>query len=385
MAPAQMNQSAFAVLVGTMFISMMGFGLLSPLLPIYAVELGADGIEIGLIASSFGILNCLFLPFIGRLSDRLGRKIFLCVGLFFLTWVALGFVWAKTPFDLILLRGLQGIATTMHFPVAQAYLGDLTPEGEEGRWMGYFNAVLFSGMGAGPLFGGVLNDLFGMPAVFVSTSVLTGISFAATLIILKEPAKKSPAEQPPLSLAVIIKHHLLRTLLLLRLTTGIGTASVITFLPILASEKLLLGTGLIGLILSSRTPVSVLQSYTGRLSDRYDRKTFIIGGTLVSSLFMALIPFSQNFMMLLVLNIAVSLGVTFSMPAATAYIVEAGRVYGMAATMSAFMFTMSLGYGIGPLLLGGLVDLWGLNYVFYAGALISLAGLLYFISNIRRY
>lgn len=97
-----------------MFISMLGFGIVVPLLPIYANKLGATG-------------------------------------LFSLVLVSLGFIWAQNTLQLIIVRCLQGIATTMHLPVAQAYLGEITPEGEEGRWMGHFNAILFSGMGVGPL------------------------------------------------------------------------------------------------------------------------------------------------------------------------------------------------------------------------------------------
>ena len=119
-----------------MFISMLGFGIVVPLLPIYADKLGATGLELGAIFAGFGITHTVFLPIVGRFSDRAGRKAFLCAGLFSLVLVSLGFIWAQNTLQLIIVRCLQGIATTMHLPVAQAYLGDITPEGEEGRWMG---------------------------------------------------------------------------------------------------------------------------------------------------------------------------------------------------------------------------------------------------------
>jgi len=89
-----MNKKAFAILVATMFISMLGFGIVVPLLPIYADQLGATALEIGFINAGFSLSLMVFLPFMGRLSDRFGRKVFLCTGLAILyhclAWLHLG-------------------------------------------------------------------------------------------------------------------------------------------------------------------------------------------------------------------------------------------------------------------------------------------------------
>ncbi|MBW1863565.1 MAG: MFS transporter [Deltaproteobacteria bacterium] len=127
-----MNKKAFAVIAFSMFVSMLGFGIVVPLLPIYADKLGATGLEIGIMYAAFGIthaiflpfMHAIFLPFIGKLSDRMGRKIFLCLGLLSLTFVSIGFIWVQNAFHLIVIRTMQGIATTMHLPIAQAYVGD---------------------------------------------------------------------------------------------------------------------------------------------------------------------------------------------------------------------------------------------------------------------
>jgi DHA1 family multidrug resistance protein-like MFS transporter len=73
-----MNKKAFAVVVSTMFISMLGMGIVVPLLPIYADSMGASALEIGLINAGFSITLTIFLPIMGRFSDRTGRKVFLC-------------------------------------------------------------------------------------------------------------------------------------------------------------------------------------------------------------------------------------------------------------------------------------------------------------------
>ena len=366
-----------------MFISMLGFGLLIPLLPIYANTLGASNTEIGLISAGFSISNVIFLPIMGRLSDRYGRKLFLCTGLSLMTLISFLFLLAADATDLILLRLLHGFSTSMHFPVAQAYLGDMTPEGQEGKWMGYFNAVLFAGLGAGPLFGGSLNDLLGMDAVFIVTGLLVLISLIATLIFLPEPAKKEATHHSSLSFAAIRNSSVLKGLLVLQMSVGIVFSVTMTFLPILANQKLALSTTLIGVLLAIRTPVSMIQSYTGRFADTHNRYAQIIGGNLIVLSFMILLPFSTGFWMLLVFNALIMLGIVISQPAATAYVVEEGRTYGMGAVMALFMTAMQTGSSIGPVAIGGVIDAFGIDAGFYTGSLMIMLGVMFFTWEMR--
>ena len=380
-----MDKRAFVTLTVTMFLSMLGFGLVIPLLPVYARQLGAGGLEIGLITAAFSIANILCLPFMGRLSDRLGRKVFLASGLGLLTVIALGFIWAQSSLHLILLRVLQGFATSMHLPVAQAFMGDMTPEGQEGRWMGYFNAILFAGLGSGPLFGGVLNDLLDMRAVFIVTSVLMFLSLLATLVFIREPQKKETHRKPHLSLAIIRRSSVIKGLLVLNVSVGVLFAVTMTFLPLLATVNLALSTSLVGIILAARTPVSMLQSITGRFADTHNRKLQIVGGNLVALLFMLLMPSCETFWGLLLANVCLAAGMTVAQPAATAYVVDEGRVYGMGATMALFMMAMQVGSGVGPIAIGGVIDQLGIPAGFYTGAAINILAILFFVWALRHH
>jgi len=151
-----MLKKVFPILAVSIFSAMLGVGLIVPLLPLYAQDLGASGTQLGIIFAGYGISNSVFTPIIGRLSDRRGRKIFLCIGLLFYTILSLGYVWAANVSQLTLVRLIQGVAGAMIIPIAMAYISDLSPEGEEGKWMGYANAAFFSGFGIGPLLGGTL-------------------------------------------------------------------------------------------------------------------------------------------------------------------------------------------------------------------------------------
>jgi DHA1 family multidrug resistance protein-like MFS transporter len=378
-----MNKKAFIVIASTMFISMLGMGLVTPLLPIYADQLGASPFQVGLVQAGFSISNLVALPFIGRLSDRFGRKIFLCTGLTLLALASFGFIFAKDPNQLFLMRLFQGMGASAHLPIAQAYLGDITPEGDEGRWMGYFNAVLFSGIGMGPLVGGVLSDVFNIDTTFLVMAGLNLAGLFATLILLKEVQRKvAPPEHS--SIIAPLKSRVMRGVFIYRMTVGIGTSTFMAFIPLFADVKLGLSTALIGLLLAARTPVSLTQSYFGRLADRSDRRVLVVIGIVVSMVFTGLLPFSGGFWSLLVIYAAVTLGVSLGMPALTAYVVEEGRTYGMGACMTVLTMSMQVGNGIGPIMLGGVANLLGLASTFYAAAIFMLLGAVFFLWLVRK-
>ena len=230
-----MNKKIFAIVVVTMLFSMLGMGIIAPLLPIYADELGATPFEIGLISAGFSITNMVLLPFTGGLSDRVGRKMVLCVGLLLLSIASFGFIWAGTPLQLILVRCFQGVGASMHLSIAQAYLGDMVPEGEEGKWMGYFNASVFTGIGSGPLLGGVLTDVFNANTTFLVMAALNIIGLIATIIYVPEGARKTASgKKGGASYLGMLKSNVMMGVFLLRMATGFITANQMTFLPVYA-------------------------------------------------------------------------------------------------------------------------------------------------------
>jgi DHA1 family multidrug resistance protein-like MFS transporter len=376
-----MNKKAFWVIASAMFISMLGMGIVTPFLPIYADQLGASSLEIGLVQAGFSISNVFMLPFIGRLSDRMGRKIFLTVGLSILTLASLGFIWAKNPAQLIVTRLFQGIGASSHLPIAQAYIGDLTPEGGEGKWMGYFNAVVFSGIGSGPLVGGVLNDLFNVNTTFLVMAFLNLAALVATLILVREMPRKTASRG---SLIAPLRSRIMQGVCAHRMTIGFGVSTFMAFVPLFADVKLGLSTILIGLLLAIRTPVSLTQSYFGNLADRLDRRALVVVGSIVAMVFSALLPFSGGFWSLLFIYALVVFGQSIATPASNAYVVEEGRTYGMGACMTIFMEALQVGNAVGPVMLGAVADFLGLNSAFYASSVFMLLGTIFFLALVRR-
>ncbi len=370
-----MIKKVFPILAVSLFSTMLGVGLVSPLLPLYASGMGASGLELGMIFAGYGIVNSVATPIMGRLSDRRGRKVFLCIGLLAYSIFSLGYVWAANIPQLVLVRFLLGGAGAMIIPIAMAYVGDLSPKGEEGKWMGYANAAFFSGFGIGPLLGGALAERFGMNASFYSMSSLCLLAFLVAVLFLPEIRQRKIKEKGHLSFKEMSTSPMVRGLFSFRLAQALGRGGIMTFLPIFAATSIGLGPSLIGVLLAvNMLPVTVLLLLAGRLADRFNRKALVILGNIIYLITLVLIPLANTFWQQLWLCFPRAIGSAISMPAATALTVEEGRKFGMGSTISMLMMAMGIGMAAGPTLSGVIADSVDINAVFYFGGVVGLIG-----------
>ncbi|HEX73929.1 MAG TPA: MFS transporter [Dehalococcoidia bacterium] len=370
-----MIKKAFPVLSLSIFSSMLGVGIIAPLLPLYADNLGATGIWLGIIFSGFSISRAIFLPIFGRLADRSGRKLFICIGLLFYSILSLGYIWASSLSQLTLVRLLHGAAAGMIIPIAQAYIGDISPVGEEGKWMGYFNAAFFTGFGFGPLMGGALTEHFGMTVAFSTMGGLNLLAFLLVTLFLPEIRQRKTATSHHLSFKKMSSSSIVRGIFSFRLSFALGRGAFACFLPIFAAMCIDLSPALIGVLLAVNILLMALfQPFSGKIADRYNRRALVITGSLINFTFLALIPVAHNFWYLLGVCALGGLGGAISMPAASALVVDEGRKFGMGSTFAIFTLAMSIGMAVGSLSGGVIADLLNVNSVFYFAAVIGLIG-----------
>jgi MFS transporter, DHA1 family, multidrug resistance protein len=370
------NTQIFMTLFTAVFVTTMGAGFVAPLLPVYAHDLGAGGFEIGLIFAAFSLTRTLFVPYFGKLSDRRGKKGLLTTGLLLYFLLAILYVLLKGIVFLILLRLAQGFASAMILPVAQAYVGDITPRLKEGRVMGLFNLSLYGGLSAGPVLGGVVRDSFNsMQAAFMGMGILTCMGFILCLLFL--PPEKQESEkkggfqtQVHTGYLVLLRSRAVFSLFAFRscFTTCIGM--VWAFLPLLASNRLNLSSSAIGIVVMINVFVSgLLQVPMGYLADRYSKKTLIIGGGLAGILAILYLNHASSLAQLLLANALFGLSGGISFPAIMAAGVIEGRRHGaMGAVMGILALGHSLGMLAGPLLAGGLLDFFPRIPIFWVGA-----------------
>ena len=381
-----MIKKVFPILGLCVFSSTLGIGIVSPLLPLYVKDMGATGIWLGIIVAAYFASNSIATPIAGRLSDRRGRKIFLTVGLVAYSLVSLGYVFAHTPAHLALVRLIQGLAGAVTIPIAMAYLGDLSPEGQEGKWMGYANAAFFSGFGFGPLMGGVLTEHFGMTTTFLTMGGLNLLAAIIAFFFLPEGGhQKAKEDMPPLLSFKELSSGVVKGLFSFRLVQALGSGGIAAFLPIFAAS-LNLSTSLIGILLTINIlSVTVVSPLGGIIADRFSRKNLIILGGLLGTIVLVLITLTGNFVQLLVVLLIQGIGMGFAMPAATALVVEEGRKFGMGSTMSVFYLAMGIGMALGPIISGGIADAVDISWVFYFGAIMGLIGTGCFVWFARHY
>ncbi len=368
-------KKAFPILALSTFSAMLGVGIIVPLLPLYADNLGASGVWLGIIFAGFSVSRAIFSPVIGRLSDRNGRKLFLCIGLLIYSIISLGYIWADTVTQLTLVRLIHGAAGGMIIPIAQAYIGDISPKGEEGKWMGYFNATFFTGFGIGPLMGGVLTEHFSMNIAFLTMGALNLLAFLVAILFLPEDRRGTTAASPRLSFNEMKASSMMRGLFSFRLSFSLGIGAFSCFLPIFAAIYAGLSLSLIGVLVAVNILLmSLLGIPSGRIADRFNKRAMIVCGSVISLTFLALIPTAHDFWQLLGLCVLGGIGGAISMPAASALVVDEGRRFGMGSTFAIFTMALSIGMVLGPLLGGVMADFVSIDSVFYFAAGIGLIG-----------
>ena len=353
---------------------MLGSGIVIPLLPLYAESLGASGLWLGVIFAAFPISRILTTPVFGRLSDRKGRKSFISIGLFAYGIISFGFIYSNTVLQLVLMRFLHGFAGALILPIAQAYVGDISPPGEEGKWMGYANAAFFGGFGFGPLIGGVLSEYLGMDVAFLAMGILSLLAFAIVIFFLPAIKPKQSATSYP-SFREMSRSGMIVGLFTFRFTLTLGRSIFFIFLPILATYSLGLRPSLVGILLAVNILLmSLLGIPSGRIADRLSRRFLVVVGCLVSSIFLMVVPLGNTFGLLLALAVLGSVGSAIAIPAASALVVEQGKKYGMGSSIALFSMAFSIGMVVGPITGGVIADFTGINSAFYFGAVITLVG-----------
>ena len=372
-----MKNNTLATLLLSVFIALLGIGIIVPVMPVFASELGAGGFALGMIIAAFSISRGVLQPIVGNLSDKWGRKNFLIAGLFIYGIVGLLIPQATNVGNLIAIRAFHGVGSAMIVPIAMAYVGLLSPVGHEGRYMSYLNIAIFCGIGCGPVIGGLVSDLFGFASVFYLMAVL---SFIALILVISNMPKRSPTEIKEgstllKSIKKMVGNSRTAGILLARYATMIIMVPTMAFLPLLMSSWPV-HTGLqVGMVIACRTLTNaVLQVPFGKFADKYNKLVLLLAGVLCMSLAVLAIPSMENVVSMTILYIFLGIGEAVIWPVLGAYATEEGRVhYGQGTMMGMFSFTMSGGVLTGAVLAGISMDLVGIAWAYYTcGAMVLL-------------
>ena len=248
---------------------------------------------IGIVLSLFGFLNSFGQPFTGALSDRTGkRKFFLLLGLALVAVGSAGYIFFTDYVSIVLMRALQGVGAAFTIPVTVALVNELSADDNRGGNFGLFNTFRLLGFGTGPLVaGGVVAagpyvvdgvPLSGFDAAFLVAVAGAAISFGMITVLIRDPER--PGDQAAEDISIRVRDPDgtgLDPVFALGVATIVMALALALFAPLanVINARLDQGTFLFSVQFGAAVLANVLfQLPIGRLSDRYGRRPFLLGG-----------------------------------------------------------------------------------------------------------
>jgi DHA1 family tetracycline resistance protein-like MFS transporter len=281
------NKRLFSIIL-VVFIDLLGFSLILPLLPYYAKTFNANQTTTGILIASYAVMQLIGAPILGRLSDRFGRRPILLLSVFgtFLGFLLLGF--ANALWMLFVSRIVDGL-TGGNLSVAQAYISDVTDTKDRSKGLGMIGAAFGLGFIIGPVTGGLLSQWgYAVPAF-----VAAAISFINLILIyswlpesLTEEKRSQMTEKRPAvtlnALLVAFQRPFTGSILITRFFFGLAFAIFQTIFSLYALAKFNLSARDTGFVLTYVGVLSVIvQGFlVGRLTSRY-REDILITASVV--------------------------------------------------------------------------------------------------------
>ncbi len=371
-----------------MFSATLGVGIVAPVLPVRAEELGASGAEVGLTFSAFALTQLFVSPFTGRIADRYGRKQFILLGVATYVIAALGWRETGSIEVVIALRALTGIGSGLVFSLVLSYIGDLAPSGQEGRYMGVFGVFEFLGFGLGPVISGVIRDLAGFDAVFLTmagmltTSGLVILAFLPSSVATRhDEADSEDAPRQLASWGQVLGDRFLQALFAQRVGWAFAFGSAFSFLAIYLEDEIGATATMVGFVLAGQELLGgLLQPAFGPVADRYDRRWLVvIGGVVIALGYVAMALTTEYVLILAAFVGGAGIGSALMGVSSMAIQVDVGRRLGMATTMSFASTGFAAGVLLGSLVGGVIADAAGTEYVFLTAAAANVVGVLVFV------
>jgi len=295
------NKPLFSIIL-VVFIDLLGFSLIIPLLPYYAQTFNASDTTVGLLLASYAAAQLIGAPLLGRASDRFGRRPILLISIFgtFLGFLLFGF--ATSLAMLFASRILQGL-TGGNLSVAQAYITDVTDAKSRNRGLGLIGAAFGLGFIIGPALGGLLSNIsYSVPAF-----VAAALSFINLLLVafwlpesLTPEQRTQPSQRKPgfsfNALFQALRHPLTGPLLITRFLYSLAFVILQSIFSLFVLRRFNMSIVTTGFVLAYVGIVSVVTQawLVGKLSQRFKDTLLIEGGLLVLALGLLVWGFAPN-------------------------------------------------------------------------------------------
>ncbi|HWI65798.1 MAG TPA: MFS transporter [Symbiobacteriaceae bacterium] len=370
------NRRALAILFAVLFLVMTGFSVLFPVLPHYARQVGATEAQWGWIVAAYSFMQFLFSPFWGGLSDRVGRKGVLLIGLAGYTGTFLALAFASTLPAVFVIRTISGALTAATLPTAMAYVGDNTTKEERAKGMGVLGAAMGLGVIFGPMIGAFLSQI-SLSTPFLASAASGAVTFVLALLMLPESRPSYTGPRPSRWEAVRGQVGMLNVVsfVVSFAIAGFEATFALFILDRFAMGQLSQGMlfGLIGVA------AAVMQGALGhRLMKRYGDESAMVGGMalIAGGLLLVIAAWSSSSLYWMVP--VYGLGFGLARPAVATLVSK--RATRQGAAIGAMDAMDSMGRVIGPVVAGTAYGHFGAASPYWIGAGVVLATALAFRS-----
>lgn len=369
----------------TVFVNIIGFSIVFPLLPFYARHFNASETQVGFLAASFAIAQFIFSPFWGRLSDRFGRKPIISISLLGGTLSFLAFAISPNLTFLFIARFMQGFFSAAGLPVAQAYVADVTSKEDRIKGMSKLGASLGLGFIFGPAIGGILSNI-SLQTPFLIAGLVAFLNFIFVQIFLSESLKKKEEK-------LIIKEGFLNFKQMYHGLRGeLGSLFILIFLwsyalsnnevalPLFGAEKLNISSGTIGIFFSIQGVVATIVQWflLIRIAPKLGEHKTAILGLVLMSIGLFLIPFAPTGNIMAGFMVISTFGSALIRPTVGTLISKKTHE-GQGTTMGIATAFESMGRIIGPLFGGFAFHQFGFHSPFTIGAILIIIMLIYVV------
>ncbi|MBT2638746.1 MULTISPECIES: MFS transporter [unclassified Bacillus (in: firmicutes)] len=292
------TKKALPILFLVMFLVMVGFGIIIPVIPFYAEEIGATPTQLGLLMAVYSLMQFIFAPMWGRISDRIGRKPVIMIGILGLSLSFFLMALSTELWMLFAARIIGGFLSSANMPTVMAYVADITSEEDRGKGMGIIGASVGLGFIFGPAIGGVFSQS-SLSTPFYLAGATSLVTFLFVTFILKESLsaeQRSIQEKEKTSLLKALSGPL-SMLFLLQLFVSLSLSGLEATFAYFAAEKAGLGSVELGYIfmIMGLAGAIVQGGLVGKLTKKLGEGIVIQLGIIISAAGFGLILLTEGF------------------------------------------------------------------------------------------
>lgn len=380
-----MNRPLLVIFL-TIFVNLVGFGIIIPLLPFYAESYGASAFMVGMLGTSYSLMQFVFSPVWGRLSDRIGRRPIILIGLAGSCASYLVLALAGSLTLIFIARVVGGIAGA-NIPTAQAYIADVTTPENRARGMGLVGAAFGLGFIFGPALGGILSHL-GPSAPMWCASALCGANLVAAWFLLPESRHAGEIRATLGRMEALRRATRDRRLILLLALYFLVTAAFSGFeatFALFSERRFGFTVSTIGYLFAfiGGTLALVQGVLVGRVVKRFGEARLIPVAISIIGLGIGLVPFAWSVPALLAAVGTLAVGMGFNGPALSSMVSrlthadDQGGMLGLASSLA------SLGRVVGPAWGGFLFDTMGMSTPYLSAAALMFVAVGVAVASLR--